>query len=1492
MNSTSPTLFDSPMAPPRANEGIPNPGLCPSDLPLVLLPVRLETRFFPLTATTTELRIRVYPDQVHLDTHEPQLTAEERDWGTRYWQADWAAAANLDARRDAWRTLADRFGAPRAAWIVRALQPTNLAQRPAASPVFPNLTEPAPQHRWNRAPQARLLPDRWIAIVHSAGQVAQIATGADIPRPLAVGPDPQAPPPDEATRAAIDSGEELAIDGAMTWLVDFDEAERVGMALRMSIPTSVANAGLDSLLVFGVVRSLGVAETAAGFADLLDAHHYTDGLAFLPLGTPTNNTDDRRAGYDSADPDRATSFANEMLTDPNRSVNALRAGAALGLSFPRIAGTLGRLDGAARDHDTDLRAMNTALWPAGWGYYLTNMIGAETGLSPDAVDWVRGHFLDYVRAGGPLPALRCGPQPYGILPVTLLDGWTPQPGDQSAARQGWLRDLLVHARDRIWRPVLGSVARIGLRTPPDPDADLADVMRTDGISHGHLARPVLGRHYVQHLYSLNAQSLSADLQAQDVIADKILTLLGLPTQAGHRPHVAGAFHSDSGLPVTAPLVQPDGVAAGLPGHSDYLGALLAATTIDAIVNAAPAPASLLHALLRHGLLREFATAAARIAATIPGSPSLATLLRDLELVDLVDVPPVNFVLATPPQTRHWRRQLDLTDAPLTAGASIRAYLEGLTDFGAAPVASLGQFRAGLAHLRGLDDESLHVLMQSTLDLSSHRLDAWITSFATKRLAQLLPDGPQGQYIGAYGWVENLRPGPVRTPLPASALPPGEPGPLYAPANDSGFLHAPSVNHASTAALLRNAHLGPSGVPSAEGPFAIDLSSRRVRDAENLLDGVRQGQPLGALLGYRLERHLHELQLDRFVAPLRELAPIAVRERSADQPKAEAIAAGNVVDGLMLLRRYDESGPSLLTGALTGASSAELNAVTNELAALADSVDALGDALTAEAAHQLVQGNTARMASTLAAVSQGEALPAELAVTRTPRSGNPVTHRVAVLFSGVSNSGGGWLAYNATPRPLAERWLSAWVRQLLGDARTIRCTVQRLDEATGAVVQTVRFPLNDVPVTALDFVYFTGTDAGGLCYAEQLVLYHARVMTGGFGATAALRLHHVRPQDLSPGETTLFDALEQARAIRTTLSGTRGLLPDDLSPPGRAAGATVDLAELESRIVRLENTLDRFHKALSASAAKSTAATADELRTGLLNLSLLGVGGSVPCVATDDDTATRMALLSQANAVLKESAPRLARATALRAAPAVPDPRARVQQLVDRAHNVCGNELVVLPYFTCDVAGATELGGALAASTQQQGGDRLAAHGWYTRMARVREPLARLGTCLRLADVLSTGARLNLTVAQLPFDARERWVGLPPADGTELAANKLSLVCQSTLPLDAAKALCGLLIDEWVEVVPNKTETTALAFQLDPPNSVPPQNILVAVPPVPGQAWDTETLRRVLMETLDLAKLRAVDPALLGAAAQYLPALYLPFNAADDAVSTDFAPYTG
>ena len=55
---------------------------------------------------------------------------------------------------------------------------------------------------------------------------------------------------------------------------------------------------------------------------------------------------------------------------------------------------------------------------------------SESPLTDDDIAWARSHFIEYVRAGGPLPAVRIGKQPYGILPVTSLDAWKPPTGQE------------------------------------------------------------------------------------------------------------------------------------------------------------------------------------------------------------------------------------------------------------------------------------------------------------------------------------------------------------------------------------------------------------------------------------------------------------------------------------------------------------------------------------------------------------------------------------------------------------------------------------------------------------------------------------------------------------------------------------------------------------------------------------------------------------------------------------------------------------------------------------------------------------------------------------------------------------------------------------------------------------------------------------------------------------------------------------------------------
>ena len=130
--------------------------LISTDRPLVLLPVRLETRFFG-----EELRVRVYPDKVHVDTHEPELTDDEVTWGNHFRTAWTQALSITDAtqreaqHKAAWHQLAERFGATRAAWIKRQL---DAQQAP--------LTATGRTESWTRAPYTSMLPDYWMALVY------------------------------------------------------------------------------------------------------------------------------------------------------------------------------------------------------------------------------------------------------------------------------------------------------------------------------------------------------------------------------------------------------------------------------------------------------------------------------------------------------------------------------------------------------------------------------------------------------------------------------------------------------------------------------------------------------------------------------------------------------------------------------------------------------------------------------------------------------------------------------------------------------------------------------------------------------------------------------------------------------------------------------------------------------------------------------------------------------------------------------------------------------------------------------------------------------------------------------------------------------------------------------------------------------------------------------------------------------------------------------
>jgi len=210
--------------------------------------------------------------------------------------------------------------------------------------------------------------------------------------------------------------------------------------------------------------------------------------------------------------------------------------------------------------------------------------------------------------------------------------------------------------------------------------------------------------------------------------------------------------------------------------------------------------------------------------------------------------------------------------------------------------------------------------------------------------------------------------------------------------------------------------------------------------------------------------------------------------------------------------------------------------------------------------------------------------------------------------------------------------------------------------------------------------------------------------------------------------------------------------------------------------------------------------------------------------------------------------------------------------------VLGRDVVFWPRIT--VASGAALDTALAA-TSAIGATPAAVRAWLHSAARVREPLARWR---QLA--LMTGAfgrdDIGFEIAQIPHGGR--WIALPfekrPPSGI------ISLAMLRPTSASIASAVSGIAVDEWTEIVPDAKQTTGIAVHHDAPNAEAPQALLVAVTP-PTVPWSADLLVEAVRETVDLAKIRAVDTDLLGSLGQLLPTIFLPANSAGDAIGVRF-----
>jgi hypothetical protein len=1449
--------------------------------PLLLLPVNIETRFMDTAPGKSELWVRIYPDQIAISTHEPELTAQEVADGADYWNRVWRAGnppASLELVKAPWRGLAQKYEPPRAAWIALQMTPSNIAAQPKAAtadgaapvppPQFP--TPPSRKSTWEKPATAAALPDSW-SVVTVAGNQTKTFKGGPITPNLAVGFTPGA--------GAFPPGQ--PVDAAMKWLVDFDTALTAGMALKIPLEAGERAGGFDQIFVYGL-RTVTPPGTAA-LGAMLDAHHYTDGFSLVPQGAPTNNTLDADSHYARNDAAFEFSFAAERqgpLTS-NAAGDGSVFAKLVGVAPSHLAHT-GYADGS---NALSGRDMFTALWPATLGYFLTQMMADV--FTPDQVDAGRTYVLANAIPRGPAPAFRIGRTPYGVLPVTAFQRYRLSVDPVETA----LVDFIRRVRPS-WLASTASTPHVD--RSGDPDQELIGALGMDASSMTFRGRQLMGDNFLWNYMSFLGVPLNSMTQWFSnhlVRGRQLLDSLGLNTWDPRLIHL-GLLERGANVPYSivqdGPLSETDLLKAdanlGGGKTGNYIAWLRQASVDDIRAEnyPGPKPSSLLYKILRQSLILDYADLAGK--SEIAAGRIQRSQLRESEIIGLPQPVPPAGTKAPPPQVSVW----DLLARPSTVNPSLSwaDFLVSVKPTAGSPFARLTDLRASLDRLANLPSAELDRLFTETLDACSHRLDVWCTAIANGILQRTRAQNLD-VHLGSFGWVEDVRPAAqplavqgaeldrvravdrLRAQAIGTQITPRDP--VQPPTDNGGFIYAPSLAQASTAAVLRSGFMTRQGTPD-EGLLSLDISSDRVRKALWLLSGVRQGQSMNALLGFLFEQGLHDLHLDGFVQPFRDRFPVIGEKLTPSGAATESVAASNVVDGVALRTAFDngEFPAGKNWGAGLPAPGTNQTAIVGLLKVIDDYADALSDLSIAESVFQIMRGNFATASGLMDAVSKGDR-PPDPEVVNTPRGGLDLTHRVLLLFAGASTIAPSWARIPSTPRASAEPALNAWLSRMLPNPATVRCKVKYHDNAGDHTAIVRLADLNIAPVDCLAIA--DSAVVPQQSEAERRILFAAHIPAGADNVKIDYSAAGL------PAQSILFaDFFFVAKALRSLIGGSRALELQDLTLPEKKPenlGGAVDLDDLRTRAAAAVSTVRTDLTALQTAAAGLPGAP-NPARTALLRASLYGVDGSVPLASTGADAGLR----DQADSAIKTLQARFTTASAVTVT------TASLPELLGVFKTIFG-DLTVLPRMTPPDLGPLQ--SAFAQSSALASSDHAAPARWLQQLTYVRPGVSRLDSALTLAQLMATPPMPapQPVLGQIPPTAGDRWMALPIDPAKPFVKGRIAFACITMGNPATEKTYSGLIVDEWPERIPSTQEQAAVAFHYDEPDARAPQSLLLAVCPDARPSWDDDLLLVTLQESLELAKIRTVDLDTVQQVGQILPALYFALNLQGASISANF-----
>lgn len=1437
------------------------------------------------------LLIRVYPDEVAVTQMARGLSAEEILYARLFWVKYFHANNELE-REAAWRSLCDYYAPPRAAFIARKQFPNRLdALKAFKVPgdmtetikkkgyayldcFFPNLVPVSEGGDTFPVPITELMPDRFVvqATLDNGNQKPYtiVQYGRLIPKSLQVGLDVNNAPQVKTDETGLKLG------GNLRWMTDYAAAERMGMAITIPLDSykwfhitrkQKANNKQKGIKYQGTVprkflfKSIYVtgmkefdmdnekdSRTCSKLLqDVFNAHLYGDeGLELLKIGTPTNILDDKddNSTFDTGLEAQVKEFYAKSIVPLEKYVNRGRKNGdadllshLFGIAQSGAQPKENPFLNTANRENADIlkqRVVNKAFLSLTEEQYFFDNQPILKLLNGR----LKNFFINDVSPVGVFPSFRIGDQPYGIVPVCDFKNMKFRKGDPLYL----VRNLMLYLADK-WNGIAKD-----------------KVISESNMYQSRASRMTTEERYLQ---AVGGTPYSSSFYERQWVEDPELldpAFFDFLNKGSQKPNSEAKTKEEKKAEKEAAKKNANkgiGNDQEDPMHS-----------IRTIV------AQLYPSFSQDAMVKKY----------FPYHDRLSVKDSD---------------------TTH-----PIEEDRMDWGGLRKQILSRISE------SDKKLFR---------DADEMNLYITGTFDLFNYRLDAWLTGLLHKRIYDRMQVKKNHKVsLGAYGWVFNLKEDRSE------------------PASDE-FIVAPSINQAITGAVLRSSFNRSAEGSTQDYTLNVNLSSSRVRQALRIIDGVRNGLSVGAVLGSDLERALHEehkksgLEMDYFIYFLRQAYPLGgspterinaetnagadkgfrdvtidvlngssllddLRKRVSDEPDSQKMQLTNLYGSgkkttWMWLSEIFHQSETDVRKSIARDVNAKVDKLIYLIQEMEDAYDALADVITSESVYKLTQGNREAVDALMNSLQTGRNIP-DPEVTEIPLSSAHIEQRVVVALNSQATAD--------TPDSVmqqAEPCLDEWMGRILGFDRLA------FPNVSGNTLTYV--PLSEIGITPSELVYLSGDWDRFAKFLEVARWFQDRGIEPekpkkGVPSDGLTR-KNLADVAQDPSIIPLDEAEWAVDSMREMLSKARELRQDDLiaatvSPDetlarraqmnARYDSARAYVAEMAKTMFDLGaptildqdgNVVRRGGSAVRHFEENPYLPLPDEtvmqmfrllfqcFRCGVLD-AISGVDPQLLLQHVDRfERPTEFAellqrqveLVKQVGHVSEVLTDRMAKADAIRNDKVDPDGAEAIKQLLLSSFRmICpfraDNNAAVSPEVFEKQKDPKWFGNV----------DQLVLERTLTDLSDVRTQMNALHQIRMYAQWNGTGAYAEPTAMQIDtaeVDYRD-WLGAEALSEAHVHdANVYTVLNASEFMrrhetggkfLDVA----GLVVDFWVEKIPYRRQTAAIAFGYDQPDAEPPQAILVGVSTLGGKHnWSEHRMIRTIRSAMHQVQSRAVEP---------------------------------